>query len=328
MAKTCLFDGPNFCARFSRCSPRSRRRSHAPSIESRRTNSGGARNGCRATESSAQNRAFPRVSLGRPNRHGKESPQVALVTGLIIGAPLIVSRLVDRCTPAVQVVVMICFIIRAIERKARDSNPHSRWGNRVSSAARPTVSGYLPDSVLEWTTGESNPDLLVAGQASFRWTSSPFLLKTSRGPPENRTRSPYLQGRDASGALADQFAPNMNPIGSSRRESNPRFLFVREVSLPLDHGTVNSVRHRVARVGVEPTDIGLSTRSLCQFAYRAILSLHSCRTDLRARDSNHGLRTYETRPSTSPPAMSQAPVSNRASRPYESQADTCHAWEQ
>ena len=46
-----------------------------------------------------------------------------------------------------------------------------------------------------------------------------------------------------------------------------------------------------------------------------------------ARDSNHGLRAYETRPSTSPPAMSQAPVSNRASRPYESQSDTCHAWE-
>jgi hypothetical protein len=30
------------------------------------------------------------------------------------------------------------------ERKARDSNPHSPGGNRVSSAARPTVSGYLP----------------------------------------------------------------------------------------------------------------------------------------------------------------------------------------
>ena len=33
---------------------------------------------------------------------------------------------------------------RLIERKARDSNPHSPRGNRVSSAARPTVSGYLP----------------------------------------------------------------------------------------------------------------------------------------------------------------------------------------
>ena len=37
---------------------------------------------------------------------------------------------------------------RLVERKARDSNPHSPRGNRVSSAARPTVSGYLPDHVL------------------------------------------------------------------------------------------------------------------------------------------------------------------------------------
>jgi hypothetical protein len=46
--------------------------------------------------------------------------------------------------------------------------------NRLSRAARPTVSGYLPVLILKWTTGESNPDLLVAGQASFRWTSSPL----------------------------------------------------------------------------------------------------------------------------------------------------------
>jgi hypothetical protein len=26
--------------------------------------------------------------------------------------------------------------------------------------------------------------------------------------------------------------------------------------------------------------------------------------------------------------MSQTPVSNRASRPYESRSDTCHAWEE
>ena len=47
-------------------------------------------------------------------------------------------------------------------------------------------------------------------------------------------------------------------IESSRRESNPRFLFVREVSSPLDHGTADVVLRRVARVGVEPTDIRLS----------------------------------------------------------------------
>src|ERR1019366_8288698 len=33
---------------------------------------------------------------------------------------------------------------RGVERKARESNPHLRWENRLSRAARPTVSGYLP----------------------------------------------------------------------------------------------------------------------------------------------------------------------------------------
>jgi hypothetical protein len=36
------------------------------------------------------------------------------------------------------------FLMSLTKRKARDSNPHSPGGNRVSSAARPTVSGYLP----------------------------------------------------------------------------------------------------------------------------------------------------------------------------------------
>jgi hypothetical protein len=33
---------------------------------------------------------------------------------------------------------------RGVERKARESNPHLRSENRLSRAARPTVSGYLP----------------------------------------------------------------------------------------------------------------------------------------------------------------------------------------
>src|SRR5262249_32729741 len=33
---------------------------------------------------------------------------------------------------------------RGVERKARESNPHLRWENRISRAARPTLSGYLP----------------------------------------------------------------------------------------------------------------------------------------------------------------------------------------
>jgi hypothetical protein len=83
------------------------------------------------------------------------------------------------------------------------------------------------DTIPQWTTGESNPDFLVASQASFRWTSSPFLIE------------------------------------SSRRESNPRFLFVREVSSPLDHGTQRPStgppacprpRYRAGQVGLMRAD--------------------------------------------------------------------------
>ena len=94
--------------------------------------------------------------------------------------------------------VIVLFTIRAARRKARDSNPHSPQGNRVSSAARPTVSGYLP--VYRMDHRESNPDLLVASQASFHWTSSPLITTKVRprielGPPSyregmRRTRGP------------------------------------------------------------------------------------------------------------------------------------------
>jgi hypothetical protein len=172
---------------------------------------------------------------------------------------------------------MVLFTIRAdrIERKARDSNPHSPRGNRVSSAARPTVSGYLPKQSLrkrvqasEWTAGESNPDLLVASQASSRWTSSPLFIETRSARESN---SVHLPTTEACRQRTRGPALFMNEFQSSRRESNPRSLFVREVSLPLDHGTIGYLPSPVARVGVEPTDIRLSTRSLCQFAYRAVV---------------------------------------------------------
>ena len=50
-------------------------------------------------------------------------------------------------------------------------------GIRVRSAVPPgqryPATFQSSQSEAEWTTGESNPDLLVASQASFRWTSSP-----------------------------------------------------------------------------------------------------------------------------------------------------------
>src|SRR4051812_5783639 len=37
----------------------------------------------------------------------------------------------------------------------------------------------------EWTAGESNPDFLVAGQASFRWTSRPSSNRAERSARES-----------------------------------------------------------------------------------------------------------------------------------------------
>ena len=81
------------------------------------------------------------------------------------------------------------FTIEPSKRKAWDSNPHARKGTRISSAVRPTVSGYLP---FEWSHRESNPDFQHAMLVSSRWTMTPCC---SSGPPGNRTPISWLQTR-------------------------------------------------------------------------------------------------------------------------------------
>jgi hypothetical protein len=110
------------------------------------------------------------------------------------------------------------------ERKARDSNPHSPRGNRISNAARPTVSGYLPGTIVdrknrEWTAGESNPDFLVAGQVSSRWTSSPLFSKPRSARESNsvhlptteacrqRTRGPYAFMNESQSVVPEGVEP-------------------------------------------------------------------------------------------------------------------------
>ena len=61
-------------------------------------------------------------------------------------------------------------------------------GNRLSRAARPTVSGYLP---FQWTHRGSNPDLQTASLMSSLWTMSP----SDSGPPGSRTPISWLQAR-------------------------------------------------------------------------------------------------------------------------------------
>jgi hypothetical protein len=147
-------------------------------------------------------------------------------------------------------------------------NPHGGEAARFSKPARRAVSGYLPYSVdpprielgfpprqggvvpldhepisFSGPAGESNPDLLVAGQASSRWTSRPCSV---RGPSGNRTRPSALPRRCAAAAPTDQKSEHYSDPGWNRTIT---FLDVGQVSSPLDHG----IKLSVTEVGVEPT---------------------------------------------------------------------------
>ncbi len=122
------------------------------------------------------------------------------------------------------------------ERKGRDSNPLSPRGIRLSGAARPTISGSLPyDLNFSGPARESNPDLLLARQASFRWTSRPSPLNR-QGPPGARTRTTSLPRRHAA---SNTCGPEVSRPGRTRTCD---ILFVRQASWPLDDGTRISSR--------------------------------------------------------------------------------------
>jgi hypothetical protein len=106
--------------------------------------------------------------------------------------------------------VIVLFTIRANQRKARDSNPHSPQGNRVSSAARPTVSGYLPSSFNVVTTRVDRrgvePRFSACKAEVLPLDQQPIFNVANQGPPENRTRSGSLQESHAASALADRIS--------------------------------------------------------------------------------------------------------------------------
>ena len=83
----------------------------------------------------------------------------------------------------------------------------ARGTKKIIFLLKPQVSSLTP--ISSGPAGESNPDLLVASQASSRWTSSPFCFmhckSTASDPGWNRTID---------------------------------FLDVTQASLPLDHGIV------------------------------------------------------------------------------------------
>ena len=96
-------------------------------------------------------------------------------------------------------------------RKAWDLNPYPREEARISSAARRTVSGYLP-FVCQWTHPESNWDCRHARAVSFRWTMSPCCSVDRMGI---EPITPILQGSVASLGTCQPVCQR------SVRESNP-----------------------------------------------------------------------------------------------------------
>ena len=70
----------------------------------------------------------------------------------------------------------VCPIVTSGRQGIRTLIPTSE--NRLSRAARPTVSGYLP---FQWTHRESNPDFQTASLMSSLLTMSPFCSVDRRG---------------------------------------------------------------------------------------------------------------------------------------------------
>ena len=81
---------------------------------------------------------------------------------------------------------------------------------RISSAARQTVSGYLP--YVQWTHRESNSDCRHARAVSSRWTMSPCCSVDRMGV---EPITPILQGSVASHWTCSPICQR------SVRESNP-----------------------------------------------------------------------------------------------------------
>ena len=139
------------------------------------------------------------------------------------------------------------------KRKAWDLNPHDPKVARFSKPARRTVSGYLPymsvdppgiepgfpvcrtgvfpldhgPIALQWTAEDLNPDLLVAGQVSSRWTSRPSFKRSVR----ESNPVPVLT---TDVCCRNTYRPSSDP-GWNRTST---FLHVTQASSPLDHGTI------------------------------------------------------------------------------------------
>ncbi len=98
------------------------------------------------------------------------------------------------------------------KRKAWDLNPYPREEARISSAARQTVSGYLP-YVCQWTHRESNPDCLSAELESSRWTMSPCFSVDRMGiEPITPTLQESVASLGTCQPVCQRSVRDLNPI--------------------------------------------------------------------------------------------------------------------
>ena len=163
-------------------------------------------------------------------------------------APSVVSFLFEPAT-----VSYLLFILR-LETSFRIAHP-PMGGTHTAPHVSATFASVFSSSAHSGPAGESNPDLLVAGQVSSRWSSRP----SSQTSVRESTRSPSLPRRCATGTPTDRrvIPAGIEPALSctSRRR--------------LRHWTTGPCvsdrgRSRTCKI------TRLSTWSLCQFAYSAV----------------------------------------------------------
>jgi hypothetical protein len=198
------------------------------------------------------------------------------------------------------------------------SGQSGRWGNRTLS--NPVKGNWLAPSFLsqfgylpfrKWSHRESNPDFQSAELVSSRWTMAPSVDRMGIEPI-----TPTLQQSVASLGTCqpgyERSVRESNPVpllttevccrNTYRPSSDPGWnrtitlLGVIQASSPLDHGI---------KLGAGGEGLGAS------FRCRPTSAISSAPSPLV--------------PSPQPLPKLQAPVSNRAHRPYEGQLGTCRA---
>jgi hypothetical protein len=182
-------------------------------------------------------------------------------------------------------------------------------GNRLSRAARPTLSAYLPN---QWTHRESNPGFSDCQPDAFPLDHEPDIS----GPPGSRTPISWLQARclpvgPASPLFVAEVRPGFEPgLPLTKEVCRPKHLQTDCKMIPdgvepslswlsprrlcrWTTGSYSSDRRPPLRGGARSRIhkiTRLSTSSLYQFAYPAVLArlphrAPSCRFGCRTRRS-------------------------------------------